>query len=112
DVILAAGYRISPFDIESILVTDPAVADAAVVGRPDAIRGEAIEAFVVVNPGAETGDTLQVRLQELVRNHYGAHAYPRKVRVVAALPRTPSGKVQRFILRGLTEQEIEQMSRP
>lgn len=100
DVILAAGYRISPFDIESIIVTDDAVAEAAVVGRPDEIRGEVVEAFVVINEDAKA-DGLEGRLQTAVRNHYGAHAYPRRVHVVARLPKTPSGKVQRYILRKL-----------
>lgn len=101
DVILAAGYRIAPFDIESILVTDDAVIEAAVVGRPDEIRGEVIEAFVVVDPAVGAGDDLVTRLQNAVRGTYGAHAYPRRVHVVEELPKTPSGKVQRFVLRDL-----------
>ncbi|MCF1592305.1 AMP-binding protein [Streptomyces muensis] len=111
DVILAAGYRIGPFDIESILTSDPAVAEAAVVGRPDEIRGEVVEAFIVVTPDADTGDALRTRLQNLVRSQYGAHAYPRKVHVVDSLPKTPSGKVQRFILRGLTDDEVKERSK-
>lgn len=107
DVILASGYRISPFDIESILTTDPAVAEAAVVGRrhADAVSGEVIEAFVVLNRGADA-EGVAPRLQELVRNQYGAHGYPRRVHVVDALPKTPSGKVQRVVLRGLDEHAI------
>lgn len=117
DVILAAGYRIAPFDIESILVADAAVIEAAVVGRPDEIRGEVIEAFVVIDEAAEeragrvaeegaagegaAGEDLQSRLQAAVRSMYGAHAYPRRVHVVAELPKTPSGKVQRFVLRDM-----------
>lgn len=100
DVILAAGYRISPFDLESIIVTDDAVAEAAVIGRPDSdsVSGEVIEAYVTLNPGAST-DGLTERLQEAVRSNYGRHAYPRRVHVIDELPKTPSGKVQRFILR-------------
>ena len=101
DVILAAGYRIAPFDIESILVTDDAVIEAAVVGRPDEIRGEVIEAFVVIDPAVGADDDLVTRLQNAVRGTYGAHAYPRRVHVVEELPKTPSGKVQRFVLRDL-----------
>ena len=100
DVILAAGYRISPFDIESILVTDDAIVEAAVVGRPDEIRGEVIEAFVVVDR-EESAEELVNRLQQAVRETYGAHAYPRRVHVVDELPKTPSGKVQRFVLRDM-----------
>ena len=98
DLIIAAGYRIAPFDIESILVTEPDVAEAAVVGRPDEIRGEAIEAFVVLTTAANT-ESLTERLQTAVRGQYGAHGVPRRVHVVDTLPKTPSGKVQRFILR-------------
>jgi acetyl-CoA synthetase len=100
DVILAAGYRIAPFDIESVLVTDEAVVEAAVVGRPDEIRGEVIEAFVVISQEVSK-DELEDRLQQAVRGTYGAHAYPRRVHVVDELPKTPSGKVQRFVLRDL-----------
>src|SRR5262249_51866876 len=100
---------IAPFDIESILVSDPAVAEAAVVGRPDEIRGEVVEAFVTLNPGA-SAQSLQDRLQNAVRGEYGAHAYPRRVHVVDSLPRTPSGKVQRFVLRGLSEDEVRKMT--
>ncbi|WP_209325926.1 AMP-binding protein [Brevibacterium renqingii] len=98
DVILAAGYRIAPFDIESILVTDDVVVEAAVVGRPDEIRGEVVVAFVVTNQDVSE-DELQKRLQQAVRDAYGAHAYPRRVHIVGELPKTPSGKVQRFVLR-------------
>lgn len=105
DVILAAGYRIAPFDIETIIVADGDVAEAAVVGRPDELRGEVVEAFVVLSGEAASGD-LQDRIQSAVRAQYGAHAYPRRVHVVDALPKTPSGKVQRFVLRALPESEL------
>ena len=109
DVILAAGYRIPPFDIESIIVRDAAIAEAAVVGRHDEVKGEAVVAFVTLVPGADT-DGLQERLQTAVRNGYGAHARPREVHFVEALPKTPSGKVQRFILRGLSDDEVTRMT--
>ncbi len=107
DVILAAGYRIAPFDIESILTSDDAVAEAAVIGAPDEIRGEVVEAFVVLNHAVST-DGLEERLQQAVRKQYGAHAYPRRVHVIDALPKTPSGKVQRFILRNSIRDEQQQ----
>ena len=101
DVILASGYRIGPFDVESVLITHPAVIDVAVVGRPDpeGIRGEVVEAFVVTSAGADAHGALAAELQALVRDTYSRHAYPRAVRFVDALPKTPSGKVQRFLLR-------------
>ncbi|MTD58930.1 AMP-binding protein [Amycolatopsis pithecellobii] len=101
DVILAAGYRIGPFDVESVLITHPAVADVAVVGRPDpeGIRGEVVEAFVVLAEGTEANDDLAGELQQLVRDNYAKHAYPRSVHFIDALPKTPSGKVQRYLLR-------------
>ena len=105
DVILSAGYRIAPFDIERILVTSPHVRDAAVVGRPDEIRGTAVEAFVVLTSHPPV-DGLEKQLQDMVRGSYGVHAYPRRVRVVRDLPRTASGKVQRFILRDASDEEL------
>lgn len=105
DVILAAGYRIAPFDIESILTADDDVAEAAVVGRPDELRGEAIEAFVVLGTESASADLVK-RLQDAVRSGYGLHAYPRRVHIVASLPKTPSGKVQRNVLRHLTEDDL------
>ncbi|MFF2844090.1 AMP-binding protein [Paenarthrobacter sp. NPDC057981] len=99
DVILAAGYRIGPFDIESILTQHPDVVEAVVVGRPDTIRGEIVEAFVVLRAGRQGTNQLATALQQLVREQYGAHAYPRRVHFIENLPKTPSGKVQRFILR-------------
>ncbi|MDN3459875.1 AMP-binding protein [Rhodococcus sp. APC 3903] len=101
DVILAAGYRIGPFDVESVLVTHADVAEVAVVGRPDpdGIRGEVVEAFVVLDAAAVPDEGLARELQELVRDKYSKHAYPRTVHFVDSLPKTPSGKIQRFLLR-------------
>ncbi|OJY47830.1 MULTISPECIES: AMP-binding protein [unclassified Pseudonocardia] len=101
DVILASGYRIGPFDVESVLITHPAVTDVAVVGRPDpeGIRGEIVEAFVVTSASRDARDALAQDLQALVRDTYSRHAYPRVVHFVEALPKTPSGKIQRFLLR-------------
>lgn len=100
DVIIMAGYRIGPFEVESVLVQDPAVAEAAVVGMPDELRGEVIEAFVVLAPGASPSDDLAASLQQRVKKKLAAHAYPRAVHFVDELPKTPSGKIQRFLLRG------------
>lgn len=99
DVIIMAGYRIGPFDVESVLITHPAVVDVAVVGRPDQLRGEVLEAFVVLSPGVVGTEALETELQQLVKTGFAAHAYPRTVHFVDALPKTPSGKIQRFLLR-------------
>ncbi|MFF0814232.1 AMP-binding protein [Rhodococcus sp. NPDC003318] len=99
DVIIMAGYRIGPFDVESVLVMHEHVIEAAVVGMPDQLRGEVLEAFVVLRDGVEGTAELEVELQTLVKRKFAAHAYPRTVHFVPSLPKTPSGKVQRFILR-------------
>ncbi|MEV4128677.1 AMP-binding protein [Nocardia sp. NPDC049707] len=99
DVIIMAGYRIGPFEVESVLVLDERVVEAAVVGMPDELRGEVLEAFVVLRNGFEGNAELEAELQTLVKRKFAAHAYPRKVHFVDALPTTPSGKVQRFMLR-------------
>jgi acetyl-CoA synthetase len=99
DVIIMAGYRIGPFDVESVLAQHDVVAECAVVAAPDPVRGEVIEAFVVLRATATATDDLERELQEYVRTRYAAHAYPRRVHVVARLQKTPSGKIQRGELR-------------
>jgi acetyl-CoA synthetase len=101
DVILAAGYRIGPFDVENVLLGNAHVVDVAVVGRPDpeGIRGEVVEAFVVLDSETEPSEELAAELQNVVRDTYSKHAYPRTVHFVDQLPKTPSGKVQRYLLR-------------
>jgi acetyl-CoA synthetase len=99
DVIIMAGYRIGPFDVESVLVTHPRVMETAVIGAPDALRGEVLEAFVVLRPGDTGDDALAGELQQLVKQKFAAHAYPRTVHFVDELPKTSSGKVQRYLLR-------------
>jgi acetyl-CoA synthetase len=102
DVILMAGYRIGPFDVESVLVSHPSVAECAVVAAPDEVRGEVIHAFVVPTSDPADPDALTRELQDWVKEKYAAHAYPRLVTFVASLPKTPSGKVQRAVLRTAT----------
>jgi acetyl-CoA synthetase len=99
DVIIMAGYRIGPFEVESVLVTHPAVAEAAVVAAPDELRGEALEAHVVLRRGLTGSPELEAELQQLVKREFAAHAYPRRVHFVPELPKTASGKVQRYQLR-------------
>lgn len=99
DLISSAGYRIGPFDVESSLIEHPAVLESAVVGKPDAERGHIVKAFVVLGEGGEPTAALSEELRLHVRARLGAHAYPREIAFVDALPKTPSGKVQRFLLR-------------
>jgi acetyl-CoA synthetase len=98
DVIIMAGYRIGPFEVESVLVQHPSVAECAVIAAPDAVRGEVVEAYVVTRDGTSSDD-LAVELQQWVKTRYAAHAYPRVVHFVEGLPKTPSGKIQRRLLR-------------
>ena len=110
DVIIMAGYRISPFDVESVLVTHDAVAEAAAVAAPDELRGEVLEAYVVLRPGWVGSPELVIELQQLVKNQFAAHAFPRTIHIVAELPKTPSGKIQRFLLR--QEARAREAARP
>ncbi|MBS7456239.1 AMP-binding protein [Coralloluteibacterium stylophorae] len=100
DVITSSGYRIGPFDVESCLIEHPAVAEAAVVGKPDPQRTEIVKAFVVLRPGHAAGDALAAELAGFVKQRLAAHAYPREIEFMDELPKTPSGKIQRFLLRG------------
>lgn len=99
DVITTSGYRVGPFDVESALIEHPAVVETAVIGKPDPERTELIKAFVVLDPQHRAGPELAEALRLHVKNRLAAHAYPREIEFVAELPKTPSGKVQRFILR-------------
>jgi acetyl-CoA synthetase len=106
DVIIMAGYRIGPFEVESVLATHSAVSECAVIAVPDDIRGEVLEAFVVLRSGAAPSTETVQDLQQWVKSRYAAHAYPRSVHFVESLPRTPSGKMQRFILRQKRRDEL------
>ncbi|WP_416769152.1 AMP-binding protein [Pseudomonas sp. RHF3.3-3] len=99
DVITTSGYRVGPFDVESALVEHPAVVEAAVVGKPDPERTELVKAFVVLNAQYRAEPQLAEELRLHVRKRLAAHAYPREIEFVDELPKTPSGKLQRFILR-------------
>jgi acyl-coenzyme A synthetase/AMP-(fatty) acid ligase len=99
DVIKASGYRISPFEVESCLVSHPAVLEAAAVESPDGLRGSVVKAFLVLRPGVEPGDALRAQIQEFAKREMAGYKYPRKVEFVEALPKTASGKVKRRELR-------------
>jgi acetyl-CoA synthetase len=99
DVIKSSGYRIGPAEIESCLVKHPAVANAAVIGKPDATRGAIVKAFVVLQPGHSPGASLVEAIQEHVRARLAPYEYPREIEFLDALPMTTTGKVQRKELR-------------
>ncbi|QTN45478.1 AMP-binding protein [Ectopseudomonas mendocina] len=99
DVITTSGYRVGPFDVESALIEHPAVIEAAVIGKPDPERTERVKAFIVLHAGHAADDALAEALQQYVRKRLSAHAYPREIEFVSELPKTPSGKIQRFLLR-------------
>ena len=99
DVITSAGYRIGPFEVESALIEHPAVGEAAAIGKPDPERTEIVKAFVVLRQGYAASEALAEDLRRYVRSRLSAHAYPREIAFVAALPKTASGKIQRFVLR-------------
>ena len=99
DVILSAGYRIGPFEVESALIEHPAVAESAVVASPDQKRGEVVKAFVVLAPGHAASDALVRELQEHVKSVTAPYKYPRRIEFVEQLPKTVSGKIRRVELR-------------
>ena len=102
DVIISAGYRIGPFEVESALVSHTAVAEAAVVAAPDEERGAVVRAVVVLRDGFAPGDALVRELQDHVKNETAPYKYPRIVDFVSELPKTASGKVKRAQLRSET----------
>lgn len=99
DVIKSAGYRIGPFEVESAILQHPAVVEAAVVGKPDARRGQIVKAFVVLKPGETPRAGLEDEIVALVKRSVGRHQYPREIEFIDNLPTTVSGKIQRFKLR-------------
>ena len=99
DVIIAAGYRIGPFEVESACLEHPAVAEAAAVASPDERRGSVVKAFIVLAAGHEPSDDCAQSIQAHVRDHLSAYAYPRKIEFVEDLPKTLTGKIRRIELR-------------
>jgi acetyl-CoA synthetase len=99
DVISSAGYRIGPTEIEASLMEHPAVLEAAVVGKPDQTKGEIVKAFVVLNKPYTPSDSLSQELSLFVKNKLSKHQYPREVEFIESLPKTQSGKTQRYLLK-------------
>jgi len=99
DVIKSSGYRIGPFEVESVLLEHPAVLDAAVVGKPDEVRGQIVKAFVIPRPEAIVGEDLKLALQQHCKQTAAPYKYPREIEFVKELPQTISGKTRRVELR-------------
>ena len=106
DVIKASGYRIGPAEIESCLVKHPAVANAAVIGKPDPTRGQIVKAFIVLQPGHAATQALIDEIQDHVRGRLAPYEYPREIEFIDALPMTTTGKVQRKELRRREEAKL------
>lgn len=99
DIITSSGYKIGPFEVESSLMGHEAVAETTVIGVPDPQRGEIVKAFVVLRNGYSPSEELKEQLSKFVKSRLSAHEYPRAIEFLDELPKTPSGKIQRFLLR-------------
>ncbi|RFU68751.1 acetate--CoA ligase [Peribacillus saganii] len=99
DVIMTAGERVGPFEVESKLVEHPAVAEAGVIGKPDPVRGEIIKAFIALRDGYEANDVLIEDIRQFVKKGLAAHAAPREIEFRDKLPKTRSGKIMRRVLK-------------
>jgi len=104
DIIKASGYRIGPFEVESVIQEHPACAENAVVASPDPIRGEIVKAFIVLAPGYTPSDKLAQEIQDFVKLRTAPYKYPREIEFMDELPKTVSGKIKRAVLRS---REIE-----
>ena len=101
DVIITAGYRVGPFEVESACLEHPAVGEAAAVASPDTLRGDVVKAFIVLAEGHAPSDELANEIKSFVRGHLSAYAYPRLIEFVPDLPKTLTGKIRRIELRQL-----------
>jgi acyl-coenzyme A synthetase/AMP-(fatty) acid ligase len=99
DVILSAGYRIGPFEVEDALIGHPAVAESAAVGKPDEERGSIVKAYVVLTADYEPSEELVEEIQEHAKSVTAPYKYPREIEFVEELPKTASGKIRRVELR-------------
>ncbi|SEO98160.1 acetyl-CoA synthetase [Halogranum amylolyticum] len=105
DIIISAGYRIGPFEVEDALISHPAVAEAAAVASPHEERGDVVKAYVVLAEGNDPSDELVEEIQSFMKEETAPYKYPRRVEFVDELPKTSSGKIRRVELR---KQEVEQ----
>ena len=100
DIIKCSAYRIGPFEVESVLLTHPAVRECAITGAPDPIRGQVVQATIVLEKGYSESEELTKEIQEHVKNQTAPYKYPRIIRYVESLPKTNSGKIIRKAIRG------------
>jgi len=112
DMIISSGYNIAGPEVEEALMAHPEVAECGVVGAPDEARGQVVKAYVVLVEGASAGSAKARELQEFVKRQIAPYKYPRGVAFVDALPRTATGKLQRFQLRQMAEQDASSTSVP
>jgi acetyl-CoA synthetase len=106
DVIIAAGYRIGPFEVESACLEHPAVREAAAIASPDELRGNVVKAFIVLSPDRVPSEELAEEIKAFVRERLSAYAYPRRIEFVDDLPKTLTGKIRRIVLR---QRELERV---
>jgi 2-aminobenzoate-CoA ligase len=105
DMIISSGYNIAGPEVEEVLLSHPAVAECGVVGAPDEDRGHIVKAYIVLRAG-HNGDTVLTKtLQDFVKNSVAPYKYPRAIEYVTALPRTQTGKLQRFELRKIASEK-------
>ena len=112
DVISSAAYRIGPTEVESVLIEHPAVAESAVVGKPDDLRGEVVKAFVVLKKDYQPSGDLMKDIQLHAKNRLSKHNYPKELEFVVDLPKTPSGKIMRRLLRDKEYQKAGKRAAP
>ncbi len=105
DLIKSSGYRIGPFEVESVMMELPYVLECAVVGAPDPVRGQIVKAYVVLTAGTEGNDALRKEIQNYVKANTAPYKYPRQIEFVLEMPKTPSGKIRRAALREMARQE-------
>ncbi|MDR0778789.1 MAG: acetate--CoA ligase, partial [Methanomassiliicoccaceae archaeon] len=104
DIIKSSGYRIGPFEIESVLVNHPAVKETAVTGVPDEVRGQLVKATIVLKAGFTPSEELKKDIQNFVKKETAPYKYPRIIEFVDALPKTISGKIRRVEIRDRDKQ--------
>ena len=103
DLIKSSGYRIGPFEVESVIMELPYVLECAVVGVPDPIRGQVVKAFIVLTKGTQGSDELKKEIQNYVKHHTAPYKYPRRIEFLETMPKTTSGKIRRTDLRKMTD---------
>eukprot|EP01126_Amoeba_proteus_P061802 TRINITY_DN8330_c0_g1_i14.p1 TRINITY_DN8330_c0_g1~~TRINITY_DN8330_c0_g1_i14.p1 ORF type:complete len:125 (-),score=41.10 TRINITY_DN8330_c0_g1_i14:53-427(-) len=107
DIILSAGYRIGPTEVEEELMKHPSVMDVGVIGKKDKTRGEVVKAFIVLAPGFQPSEELKIELHRFVSRNLAAHESPKVIEFVESLPKTPSGKLQRKVLRMREDETLQ-----